>query len=207
MSVFFRFTLKILTRIYKVRNFNAAITQMIRTILLIVLSVTQTLQNKTDFKPERISRQSTIVLNGPVEKIFPLFGPLREKEWAEGWDPEIIYTSSPDVLVEEHMIFRTRAYHNPHEEFYTWVITQYRPEEHEIEYTVSTQHRIWFIRVVCVSSGTATQATVSYTFTSLTPEGSELNRAALERMFAHNLGDWEEAINVYLRTGKQLQPH
>jgi hypothetical protein len=207
MSVFFRFTQKSLTRIYKVRNFIAAITHMIRTILLIVLSVTQTLQDETDFKPERISRQSTIVLNGSIEKVFPLFGPLREKEWAEGWDPEIIYASSPDVLVEEHMIFRTRAHRHPREEFYTWVITQYRPEEHEIEYTVSTQHRIWFIRVTCDSPGASTKATVSYTFTSLTPEGSEMNRAALEKMFEHNLSDWGEAINYYLRTGKQLQSH
>jgi hypothetical protein len=41
---------------------------------------------------KRISRSSTITLNAPLEKVFPLFGPIKEMEWAEGWQPEIMYT-------------------------------------------------------------------------------------------------------------------
>lgn len=77
------------------------------------------------FKAERISKRSTIELNGPIEKVFPLFGPVLEKEWAMGWDPEIIYSTS--CLVEEHMIFRTQS-NNTMEEYFTWTVTQYDPE-------------------------------------------------------------------------------
>jgi hypothetical protein len=151
--------------------------------------------------PGRISKCATITLNGAIEKIFPLFGPIMEKEWAEGWDPEIIYSKSG--LAEEHMIFRTKAHHPP-EAYYTWVITQFNPGRHQIEYTVSTDNRIWFIRVECMPDASKTMARVCYTYTSLTAAGHDLNRQALEEMYAHDLKDWEEAINYYLKTGKQL---
>lgn len=155
------------------------------------------------FTAERISKCSTILLNGSMEKVFPLFGPVLEKEWAYGWNPEIIYSVFGEV--EEHMIFRTKAHHAP-EDFYTWVITQYDPDQHHIEYTVSTPNRIWFIGVQCKASDGKTIATVCYTYTGLNETGNQLNRAALEKMFADDLKDWEEALNYYLANGKILQP-
>lgn len=155
----------------------------------------------TDPTAERISRCAVITLNGTIEQVFPLFGPVKEKEWAEGWDPEIIYSESG--LVEEHMIFRTKAHH-PSESHYTWAITQYDPDRHHIEYTVSTVNRIWFIRVVCKRDASKTTAEVCYTYTGLNETGNDLNRKALEKMYAHDLKDWEKAINYYLQYGKQL---
>ena len=155
----------------------------------------------TEFKPDRISRSATFVANGSIENVFPLFGPIRESDWTEGWKPEIIYRSG-DVLVEEHMIFQTNGHAG--EGKYTWVITQYQPEKYLIEYTVTTLERIWFIRVVCKSNNEKTEVTVSYTYTGLTETGNQKNEQALKRMFSHNLKDWEEAINYYLKTGTQL---
>lgn len=157
-----------------------------------------------DTTAERISRCAVITLNGPIEKVFPLFGPVMEKEWAEGWNPEIIYSSSG--IVEEHMIFRTKAHH-PSESYYTWVITQYDPDRYLIEYTVSTANRIWFIRVACKPEASKTIAEVCYTYTGLNETGNELNTKALEKMYTHDLKDWETAINYYLQYGKQLTSH
>jgi hypothetical protein len=154
----------------------------------------------TDFKPERIHRSSTFSINSTIENVFPLFGPIREMEWAEGWNPEIICRSSAEILAEEHMIFQTDG----HGEKFTWVITQFQPEKYLIEYTVSTPERIWFIRVQCKAAGQKTQATVSYTYAGLTEAGNQKNELALKRMFADDLKDWEEAINYYLKTGKLL---
>ena len=167
---------------------------------LIYMNLISYQQINVDFKSERIQRSAIIVIDGKIENVFPLFGPIREMEWAEGWNPEIIYRSAPDALMEEHMIFQT----NGHDEKYTWTISQYRPEHHLIEYTVSTCERIWFIRVRCQEVGERTEAGVSYTYTALTENGARKNAHALKSMFAHNLKDWEEAINYYLKTGKQL---
>ncbi|HEY0655210.1 MAG TPA: hypothetical protein VGD65_18880 [Chryseosolibacter sp.] len=156
--------------------------------------------SQPDFKPERISRTASFIVNGEIEDVFPLFGPIREKEWAEGWNPEIIFSRSD--LVEEHMIFRTSA--PTDEKFYTWVITHYDPSQHLVEYTVSTANRIWFIQVLCERQVNETKATVTYTYTGLNTKGNELNRAALGKMYATDLKDWQQAINHYLDTGKML---
>ena len=156
---------------------------------------------KTAFQSSRISRRATITLNDSIDKVFPLFGPIREREWCEGWEPEILFSTTN--LVEEHMVFRTKAKF-AHEDFYQWVITQYDPEHHRIEYTVSTQNRIWFIRVQCAAHGNRSMATISYTFTALNTSGTELNEIALKKMFERELEDWAEAINYYLQTGTKL---
>jgi hypothetical protein len=182
---------------------------MIQSLTLILIMLTQTHLEKSavDFKPERISKRATILVNASVDVAFPLFGPIREKDWAGGWNPEILYSTTNNV--EEHMMFRTPGRFEG-ENFYTWIITQYKPEDHLIEYTVSTENRIWFIRVQCKSEGEKTSATISYTFTSLNEKGTHFNKVSLEKMYEKNLEDWQEEINYYLKTGTKLadkKPH
>ncbi len=154
---------------------------------------------ESGFKAERISRSSTLSINAPIEKAFPLFGPLLEMEWAAGWEPRVIYLDQEHVA--EHMIFQTKSLYG---DDYLWAVTQYAPEHFKIEYTVQATDRIWFIRVQCLSSKEATKAMVTYTYTGLSENGNQKNREALEKMFSQDLKDWEEAINYYLKTGKQL---
>jgi hypothetical protein len=170
---------------------------------LIMIISKQEPVNIPSFKAERLHRSASILIEAPVDKAFPLFGPVREKEWATGWEPEIIFTN--DAWVEEHMIFQTKG-QEPGEK-YTWAVTTYQPEKYLIEYTVSTTERIWFIRVACANQGDKTSATISYTYTGLTDEGSLKNKLAIEKMFKNDLSDWEEAINYYLRTGQLLNDH
>jgi hypothetical protein len=153
------------------------------------------------FTPVRISQCATILLNAEIENVFPLFGPIREMEWADGWNPEVMYGHSE---VEEHMIFRTASKYSE-EKFYQWVITKYNPEKHEIEYTVSAMDRVWFIKVECREHKQFTLATVTYTYIGLTEAGHIRNRAGMESIFEQNLNDWEDAINHYLKTGEKLK--
>lgn len=152
------------------------------------------------FKAERISQSASFLIDAPIQKCFPLFGPIREKEWAEGWNPGVIFSNNP--LVEKHMIFQTKG--SAEEEVYNWAVTEFNPDSHEIEYTVSTANRIWFIKVNCEDNKSSTRVSVTYTFTGLNARGNELNRAALKKMFTNNLKDWQEAINYYLQQGKML---
>lgn len=170
---------------------------------LIFVFINVTAMSQDNFKPERISKTASFIVDERIENVFPLFGPIREKEWAEGWEPEIIF--STNNLVEEHMIFRTKV--SSDEKYYTWVITQFDVSRHLVEYTVSTKNRIWFIRVQCQPSGESTKATVSYTYTGMNSEGNQLNRDALAKMYINDLKDWQEAINYYLHNGKMLTTH
>ncbi|MEQ1587625.1 MAG: hypothetical protein ABL895_17195 [Cyclobacteriaceae bacterium] len=159
-------------------------------------------QTGTSQTAEQIERTASFLVKAPIEKTFPLFGPIREKEWAAGWEPQVIYSRHPEV--EEHMIFKT-AGNNPEEKEYVWVVAQYKPAEFFIEYQVSTHERIWFITVKCKPQQENTLVSVTYSYTGLTYVGNRINQESLAKMFAHDLKDWEEAINFYLSTGKRLE--
>ena len=158
-----------------------------------------------DFVSRKLSRTATIHLKGPLAEVFPLFGPIREKEWAAGWDPEIIYSSTG--LVEEHMVFRTPSHHGHHEPDPIWTVSKYQPEGGLIEYMVFTTERLWWITVECEADleNQATKAEITYTYVGLTELGNMINQRALQVMFANDLQDWQDAINHYLATGEMLQ--
>ncbi len=161
----------------------------------------------SSFKSKRISKTSTIALNAPIEEVFPLFGPIREREWAPGWDPQIIYSKSS--LIEEHMVFKTPSHHGHGESDFIWTVSKYLPEQTLIEYTVITTERLWWITVQCAEDipNQTTKAEITYTYTGLTEMGNAINERALELMFAHNLKDWEDAINHFLKTGEKQKHH
>lgn len=159
-----------------------------------------------NFKAGRFERSATIILNGPLEQVFPLFGPIREKEWADGWNPEIIHGAGDDV--EEHMVFKTVS-HFHEESDYVWTVSKYMPDRAFIEYTVISGERIWFITVKCDKDPAprTTRAEITYTITGLTENGNSIGEKALQEMFARDLKDWEEAINFYLKTGERFTHH
>ena len=155
-------------------------------------------------KLTRISRTSAITLNAPLTKVFPLFGPIKEKEWTAGWEPEVLYSTTG--LVEEHMVFKTRSHHE-HEPDFTWTVSKYHPEQAFIEYTVFAPERLWWITIKCREGKRreTTEAEITYTYTGLTERGNAINQKALETMFRRDLKDWEEEINHYLATGERLK--
>lgn len=160
----------------------------------------------SSFTSRRISRTSIITLNAPLKEVFPLFGPIREKEWAVGWDPQILYPTTGQV--EEHMVFTTPSHHGHSEPDYIWTVSKYLPDQALIEYTVFTPERLWWITIRCWEDNPnqITKAEITYTYTGLTDKGNAMNEMAIQRMYVHNLSDWEEAINYYLKTGKRLVP-
>ena len=157
------------------------------------------------FEAEKIHRSRTIRLKGSFEKVFPLFGPVREKDWAEGWDPHVLLSQSENI--EEHMVFQSPSHFEDEGDHYTWTVSKYNPDQGQIEYTVFTDSRLWWITIDCrpEPGGESCKATITYTYVGLNDLGNRLNAHALESMFKHNLKDWELAINHYLETGSRLR--
>jgi hypothetical protein len=147
----------------------------------------------------KLTRSATILLTDRVENVFPLFGAIREKEWANGWDPDILYSNSE---IEEYMVFRTKA-DNEDEDYYQWVVTKYDPLNFMIEYSISATERVWFVRVECRDCNNETLATITYTYISLSEKAHQRNRQGIEKIFFSDLADWEQLINHYLTTGKK----
>lgn len=151
----------------------------------------------TDFKSKKVSKTATILLNGSIENVFPLFNPIEEQKWEPAFIPQFIYPS--DETVQEGMSFKTGGHGDETE--YLWIITKYDQSKHLIQYLVSTSNRYWTITVKCSESGdksAPTSANITYTYYALNETGIQMNSKSLERMYSRELKDWEEAINTYL---------
>jgi hypothetical protein len=164
--------------------------------------------NKVDFEGKRISRSANIVLKGSIKDVFPLFGPIEETKWAHGWNPVVIYPTGKKV--EKKMVFKVvhKDSHSGEEES-IWIVSQYLPKKAFIEYTVIAKERVWLIAIQCKELGEnqGTQANVTYTYTGLTEKGNNLCIKQMNKIYAHDLKDWEAAINYYLKTGKTFNSH
>jgi hypothetical protein len=156
-------------------------------------------------KSARISQTSIIVLRAPLKRVFPLFGPIREMEWAAGWEPQVLYATAD---LEERMVFKVQSHHGQEPDS-TWTVSKYSPDQAFIEYTVFTPERIWWITIECKAgkTGETTEAKITYTYTGLTERGNAINAKALQMMYRHDLKDWETALNHYLETSKRLEHH
>ena len=60
------------------------------------------------FVAQHFTRTRDIHLYASPGRVFPLFDPLGEKQWAAGWEPEIIYPTSGEV--EVGMVFTTGSH-------------------------------------------------------------------------------------------------
>ena len=149
-----------------------------------------------DFKAKQFVQAATIVLNGNIEKVFPLFGAIEEKKWSPDWQPTPVFPASGKM--EEGFIFQTPD-HVPNALLRTWIVANYDLSDHLVKYIVTTANRVTIIKVRCSKSDmNRTQAEITYTLTGLTEEGNEISEHLINNMFKHNLRDWETAINNYL---------
>lgn len=148
-------------------------------------------------------RTATIVLNGDIAKVFPLFGAIEEKKWSRGWDPQIVAggTSLQDTVFTYSHDGLTA----------TWIVTEWNESEHRVTYAVFVPNdRAMTIRIVCTPEQTTpkdtkTRATVTYTFTPLSETGKASQKQFEEQNFTHRIQHWQKAIDHYLETGNQWE--
>jgi hypothetical protein len=158
--------------------------------------------SRQQFKSEKISRTNAITLKGEIQKVFSLFGAFEERKWADGWNPSLIYPCTE--IIEEGTTFKTVGNGSFEREF-LWRVSKYEPDNYLIQYLVSTENRYWTITIKCDSiSDRLTKASITYTFIGLNESGNKINSQSLEKMYANNLKEWQEAINYYLDNNRML---
>jgi len=77
--------------------------------------------------PNRSTHTYRQTLCAPPGKVFPLLCPVRETEWAEGWSPELVISSSG--AAERDCVFTTPDKLGPA----IWYITCHEPENWFVE--------------------------------------------------------------------------
>lgn len=153
----------------------------------------------TTFSARHFSHTQTLTIDGPIDQVFPLFGPLEERRWAQGWNPTILYSDSA-LGDSTGTVFTSNL---PGEPETIWYVAQFDTARHLIEYVrVTPGHKIALVRALCDAlPDDRTSAAVTYAFTALSEAGNaELEH--LEHDHPSSVQHWQHAINHFLRTGE-----
>jgi hypothetical protein len=150
-------------------------------------------------KPVRVSRTYTQHLAGTPEAVFPLLCPVREADWIEGWSPVLVVSESG--VAETDCVFTTAA--SPVHAI--WYVTRHESQNGFVEMlkvTPSVTACRLTIQLKPAPGGCTAQ--ITYTHTSLGPDGDAFVEAFTEAHYARFMQDWEARLNHYLRTGQAL---
>jgi hypothetical protein len=134
-----------------------------------------------------------VVAAAPADA-FRFFTPEGERLWIPEWDPE--YLHPPDGALAEGLVFRTR--HGGEETL--WLVSHCDRAAGAVEYVrVTPESRIGTVSVRLSAAGEgATEATITYRLTSLSPAGDR-TLAAFEAGFPRMLADWETRIGYAMK--------
>ncbi len=150
-------------------------------------------------KPNRVKRTYIQTINSTPDKMFPLLCPVREVDWAVGWDPSLVITESG--FVEKECTFITMK---ENKNSY-WVVSHHNPVKFEVEmYNVTPETTIGKLEIKLNEVDGKTKTTVSYSYTSLGSEGDKFINEFTEEKYIGFMKDWEDEMNHYLLTGKIL---
>lgn len=143
----------------------------------------------------RIQRTGTLAVPRPIEEAFPLFSPLGEKAWIDGWNPVFHWPVSGEWSAGQ--VFSTTA-----QGIETiWIVARLDKTAHEVEYhRVTPGLHVAEVVVSCRTHGTnRTEVHIRYTYTALTSDGEAFLGSVTEASFAEMIADWERRIQQYLQ--------
>lgn len=143
----------------------------------------------------------TLHAAGTPEAVFPLLCPVREYDWIDAWDCELVFSTSGTAEID--CVFRTAFRQDGPED--TWVVSRYEPPR-AIEFVrVNALRAIRYaIHLQKAEEGRSTWVW-SQTLTGLTDEGDALVASADPAAFAEKIGGIERKLNHFLVTGTMLR--
>lgn len=152
------------------------------------------------FQAKRAIKSHKQHLNAPPSKIFPLLCPVREYEWIEGWNCEMIYTDSG--LVEENCIFTTSFLNDENE---IWVVIRYE-KDREIQFIRVSSGKVIRLSVKLTDNGDgSTTALWTQVITGLNERGNHFIEHFTDEAYARHMGAGEAMLNHFLATGEMLK--
>ena len=134
-------------------------------------------------------------------RVFPLLCPVREREWLDGWECEVLHSRSG--LAEEGCVFRTRSDDFPET---VWIVSRHDPEAGRVEFARVTPGLVATRLVLRVElSDGATALHVLYAHTPLSADGAAFVREHhSSEAFQSSMAWWERSMNHFLATGRKL---
>lgn len=150
-------------------------------------------------KPIRATRTyKQRLVSGPAA-VFPLLCPVREADWIEGWNPPLVISLSG--VAEPDCVFTTSS--EPIDA--VWYITRHEPSAGLVEMLkITPDVTACRLTIQLRAAGDGSEVDITYSHTSLGPEGDKFVASFTEDFYRQFMQDWESRINHYLRHGKAL---
>jgi hypothetical protein len=153
-------------------------------------------------RPRRASHTYRQRLGGSRAQVFPLLCPVREVDWAVGWEPSLVVSESG--LVERDCVFVTPEASSDA----IWYVTRHEPNDYFVEMLKitpgETACRLGIQLIERPDAPGGCFADVTYTHTSIGPKGDERVAAFTADYYRHFMEQWEKELNHYLTTGRML---
>jgi hypothetical protein len=141
-------------------------------------------------RPVRATRTYTQHLIAGPHAVFPLLCPVREADWIEGWDPSLVVSSSG--MAEPDCVFTTPA--EPIDA--VWYITRHDPEAGFVEMLkVTPKVTACRLTIQLRPADGGSEADITYSHTSLGPDGDAFVASFTEEFYRKFMQDWESRIN------------
>ena len=141
----------------------------------------------------------TIGLNGSVADVTPLFGPVREAEWAPEWSPHFVHPAQGEQ--REGVVFTTEGSHSRDR---LWLLTTYDVANGRVECVVILPALTASeIKIRVVPDGEQRcKATITYRRSALAADGNQEVAKLDARWAKEQQLQWEKAINEALAKGR-----
>ena len=153
-------------------------------------------------KPNRATHTYRQRLCAPPAKVFPLLCPVREVEWASGWSPDRVLSTSG--VAERDCAFLTPD--EPGQAI--WYITRHEPDRWFVEMLkILPGVTACRLQIELSENGDACFADVTYSHTSIGPAGDEFVANFTAEHYQKFMQIWEMALNHFLKTGCRLTEH
>jgi hypothetical protein len=150
-------------------------------------------------KPNRATHTYRQRLCAPPARVFPLLCPVREIEWAEGWLPDVVISSSG--VAERDCVFITPEKRSKA----IWYITRHEPENWFVEMLkIVPGVTACRLEIQLAPNGDECFANVTYSHTSIGPAGDEFVARFTAESYRKFMQAWEKELNHFLKTGSRL---
>jgi hypothetical protein len=151
-------------------------------------------------RPIRATHTYRQSLHAAAQKVFPLLCPVRETEWAVGWSPELVISSSG--MAERDCVFITADKAGQA----IWYITRHEPENWFVEMLkIVPGLTACRLEIQLSENGEGCFADVTYNNTSLGPAGDEFVAKFTADYYREFMRAWEKELNHFLQTGPQQE--
>jgi hypothetical protein len=150
--------------------------------------------------PNRVTHTYTQQLVAPPAAVFPLLCPVREADWIDGWNPLLVLSHSG--LAEPDCVFVTDS--RPYDA--VWFITRHEPERGFVEMIkVTPDVTACKLTIQVRAAGSGSEADVTYSHTSLGPQGDVFVASFTAEFYVQFMREWEDRMNHYLAHGTALR--